>query len=256
MSSLAISLIVFGIVFSAALVGMAVRAALPERYRDSESKEIVKLAMGMIGTLSALVLGLVVATAKSSYDEKNSQVRQMTARIILLDNLLAQYGPESAHVRKLFRQGIDGMVERVWQEDTSKDRVPFEATTIALRFFDEIERLSPQTDSQRSVQTRAIQTAGEIAQTRLLLFSQSGTSIPLPFLLTLVFWLATLFASFTLVSQSNLIAIAALFVSALSFAAAIFLILELDDAFTGLIQIPSTLVRNALPPLLELAKGL
>jgi hypothetical protein len=64
-----------------------------------------------------------------------------------------------------------------------------------------------------------------------------------------VFWLATLFASFTLVSQSDLLAVAALFVSALSFAAAVFLILELDDAFTGLIQIPSALLLKALPPI-------
>ena len=249
MSPLTISFIVFVIVFAAALIGMAVRAALSKRSRESESKEIVKLAMGMIGTLCALVLGLMVATAKSSYDESSTRVRQMTARIILLDNQLAQYGPEAAPVRKLFRQSSDGMVERVWQEDNTQERAPSEATTISLTFYDGIERLSPQTDTQRSLQTRAIQSAGEIAQTRLLLFSQSGRSIPAPFLVIFVFWLATLFASFTLVSQSDLLAVAALFVSALSFAAAVFLILELDDAFTGLIQIPSALLLKALPPI-------
>lgn len=249
MSSLAISSTVFCIVFGGALVGMAIRAVLPDRLLNESSKDIVKVAMGLIGTISALVLGLVIATAKSSYDQKSNQVRQMTARIILIDNLLVQYGSETVAARDLLRKSVDIMVDRIWQEDASNERVPFEAADVPLLFLDEIERIEPQNERQRTLQTRVVQIAGELVQARLLLFAQSGKSIPMSFLVILVFWLATLFASFTLYAQANWVAIVTLLVSSLSIAGAILLILELDHPFSGFSQIPSSLLSTALPPL-------
>jgi hypothetical protein len=248
MNSLAVASGVLGLLFTSALVGMAIRSVLSEQYRDTETREVVRVAMGLIATLSALVLGLVVATAKSSYDDKNNQVRQITARIIYLDVLLAEYGPESNLSRRHLRRSIDQVVARVWWEEAAKEKAPFEAADDSLAYARAIEQLVPQNDAQRSLQIRAIQTVGEIMQARLLLFAQTGGSIPTPFLLILAFWLATLFVSFTLLSQTNLIAFAALGLSALSIASAIFLILELDRPFTGYLRIPDTQLRRALPP--------
>src|SRR5260370_32405847 len=246
-----ISLVVFAVIFGGALVGMLVQPLLSESHLDPDSKDIVKMATGLIGTLAALVLGLLIASAKNSFDQKTNHVRQLAATIILLDDLLAQYGPEAASVRNLLRQSIPPLANRIWREEevpTGK-LVHFESTAQSLAFENQLERLSPNNDTQRSLQSRAIQAFTEGAQIRILLFAQAGGSIPVPFLIILVFWLSAIFVSFTLFARTNLVVMAALLVCALSFACAIFLVLELDNPFTGLMGISSATLRNALLPL-------
>jgi hypothetical protein len=251
MNDLWISLAVFAVIFGGALVGALVRPLLSESHLHPDSKDLVKMATGLIGTLAALVLGLLIASAKSSFDQKTTQVRQMTATVILLDDLLAEYGPEAASLRNLLRQTIPPLANRIWHEEqlpTGK-LVRFESTAESAAFENQIERLSPNNDMQRSLQSRAIQAFTEGAQIRLLLFAQAGNSIPVPFLIILVFWLSAIFVSFTLFTRTNLVVMAALFVCALSFAGAIFLVLELDNPFAGLMGISSATLRNVLLPL-------
>jgi hypothetical protein len=251
MKDLLISLLVFALIFGGALVGMAVRPMLAEHHLHSDSRDVVKLTAGLIGTLTALVLGLLIASAKTTFDQKTSQVRQLTASIILLDDLLAQYGPEATPLRTLLRQGIPPLANRIWQEEqipTGK-LVQFESSAESLAFENQLQRLSPGNDAQRSLQARAIQTFTEAAQIRLQLFAQTGGSIPVPFLVIVVFWLGAIFASVTLYARTDLVVMASLCVCALSFAGAIFLVLELDNPFAGIMGISSATLRNALLPL-------
>jgi hypothetical protein len=251
MNDLMISLLVFAIIFGGALLGMVVRPLLSEKHLQPDSKDVVKMATGLIGTLAALVLGLLIASAKSSFDQKTNQVRQMTATIILLDDLLAQYGPETASARNLLRQSIPPLANRIWHEEESPagKLVQFESSAQSQAFENQLERLSPNNDTQRSLQSRAIQAFTEGAQIRLQLFAQAGGSIPAPFLIILVFWLSAIFVSFTLFARTNLVVMAALLACALSFAGAIFLVLELDNPFRGLMGISSATLRSALLPL-------
>ncbi len=251
MNYLLISLLAFALVFGGALVGMVVRPLLSESHLHPDSRDVVKMSTGLIGTLAALVLGLLIVSAKSSFDQKTNQVRQLTATIIILDDLLAQYGPEATPVRNLLRRSIQPLANRIWHEEEipAGKLVHFQSTAESSAFEDELERLSPNNDTQRSLQSRAIQAFTEGAQTRLQLFAQTGGSIPVPFLIILVFWLSTIFASFTLFARANLVVMASLFVCALSFAGAIFLVLELNNPFTGLMGISSTTLRSALSPL-------
>ena len=251
MNALLISLLVFALIFGGALVGAAVRPLLSEHHLHPDSKDVVKLATGLIGTLAALVLGLLIASAKSTFDQKTNQVRQLTTSIIVLDDLLAQYGPEAASVRNHLRRSIQPLANRIWheQEIPTGKLGHFESSAESLAFENELQRLSPKDDAQRSLQSRAIQAFTEGAQTRLQLFAQAGGSIPTPFLVILVFWLIAIFVSFTLFAQTNLVVTASLIVCALSFACAIFLILELDNPFTGLMGISSATLRSALLPL-------
>jgi hypothetical protein len=175
----------------------------------------------------------------------------MTSTVILLDELLAQYGPEAASVRNLLRQSIPPLANRIWHEEESPTGklVHFESSAQSLAFENQLERLSPNNDAQRSLQSRAIQAFTEGAQIRLQLFAQAGGAIPAPFLIILVFWLGAIFVSFTLFARTNLVVMAALLVCALSFAGAIFLVLELDNPFRGLMGISSATLRSALLPL-------
>ncbi len=205
MNDLLISLVVFVVIFGGALLGAAVRPLLSERHLQPNSKDVVKIATGLIGTLAALVLGLLIASAKTSFDQKVSQVRQLTATIIVLDDLLGQYGPEAASVRTRLRQSIPPLADRIWheQERTTGNPVQFKPSAQSSAFEEELERLSPSNDTQRSLQSRAIQAFTEGAQTRLLLFTQAGGSIPVPFLIILVFWLSAIFVSFTLFARNQ-----------------------------------------------------
>jgi hypothetical protein len=251
MKDLLISLLAFAVIFGGALVGMAVRRWLSQHHLDSDSRDVVKLTAGMIGTLAALVLGLLIASAKGTFDQKTNQVRQMTATIILLDDLLAQYGPEATPLRQILRQSIPPMADRIWHEEglSAGKPVRFESTAESAAFENQLERLSPSNDAQRSLLSRAIAAFTDGAQARLRLFAQTGDSIPTPFLVILVFWLSAIFVSFTLFARANLVVMAALLVCALSFSCAIFLVLELDNPFTGLMGISSATLRSALLPL-------
>jgi hypothetical protein len=251
MKDMLISLLVFALIFGGALAGMVARPLLSEQHQTPDSRDVVKMTTGLIGTLTALVLGLLIASAKNSFDQKTDQVRQMTATIILLDELLMQYGPEAIRLRSLLRQGIPPLADRVWHEDevSTGRAVRFESSAESSAFENELERLSPSNETQRSLQSRAIQAFTKVAQIRLQLFAQTGGSIPFPFLVILVFWLSAIFVSFTLFARTNLIVMTSLFVGALSFACAIFLVLELDDPFAGLMGISSATLRSALSPL-------
>jgi hypothetical protein len=249
MSAWLISLVVFAIISGGALLGMVLRPLLSEAHLQPDSRDVVKMATGLIGTLAALVLGLLIASAKGSFDQKTSQVRQLTASIILLDELLAQYGPDAAPVRIRLRQSVAPLADRIWQEEESPARKlgHFESSAESLAFENELQHLSPRDDAQRSLQSRAIAVFTEAAQIRLRLFAQTGGSIPTPFLVIMVFWLSAIFVSFTLFARANLVVMVSLSVCALSFAGAVFLILELDDPFTGLMGISSAVMRSALP---------
>ncbi len=164
---------------------------------------------------------------------------------------LEEYGPETGAVRNLLRRGVVILADRMWRENNSDlaKAAPFEASAASEAFYLKLQELSPQNDFQRSLQARAIQLSTDIAQTRLLLFAQMGNSIPMPFLVVLIFWLTIIFASFSLFAQPNAIVIGSLFIFALSAAGAIYLVLELGQPFAGLMQISSAPLRNALAPL-------
>ena len=245
------SVIVFACILGGTVLGMFLRKKLPEHHLAGDTKDVVRLGTGLIGTIAALVLGLVIASANGTYQTQSSQVQQLTANIVLLDRTLAQYGPEADSARNLLRRAVASMADRIWREngsDTGKAE-PFDASTAALSFYDEILKLSPRNEAQRSLQARAIATANGLAQTRLLLFANAGATIPMPFLVVLISWLAIIFTSFSLFAESNATTVIALCIFALSASAAIFLILELSQPFTGLMAISSEPLRNALAPL-------
>ena len=251
MSPLTSSVIAFACILAGTLVGMLLRNKVAEEHLSSDAKDVVRLGAGLIGTIAALVLGLLIASAKTSFDTQVTQVKQLTADVILLDQLLAQYGPQAAEVRKLLRGAVDAVADRIWQENSSlfAKKAPYEATTAGEAFNVKLHQLPPQTDEQRSLKDRAIQVSENIAHTRLLLFTQGDSPIPMPFLIVLIFWVSILFANFSLFAAPKPIVIGASVVFALSAAAAIFLVLELGQPFSGIMQISSVPLRNALAPL-------
>jgi hypothetical protein len=245
LSAVVIGWIVFACVFGGALFGLFLRAVLPEHHLSADSKDIVKLGTGLIATMSALVLGLLIASAKSSYDRLSNDLTQISANLILLDRVMAHYGPETKEARDLLRRSVVSALDRLWPKSRSQP-VQLEPSTGTEDLYDTIHGLSPQNDAQRLRQVQALQLSTDLAQKRWLLVEQSGGSIPMPFVVLLTFWVTVIFISFGLFAPSNATVIVTLFVCALSVSGAIYLILELDQPFEGLMQISNTPLRNVL----------
>ena len=246
-----IVLIAFALALSGILLGRFAQKMVPEGHLSSDSKEVIKLSMGVVATLSALVLGLLVASANSIYGARESEVNQITAYVVLLDKLLAQYGAEAKRARDSLRQAVPPMVNRIWKEASTPrlHAAPFKATAEGEAVYQRVQDLEPTNDSQRGLKERITQIATDLAQARILLFSHLGSSIPFPFLAVLMLWMIILLAGFSLMAPSNGTTLAALLICALSVCGAIFLILELDQPFSGLMAIRSEPLRHALEPL-------
>lgn len=239
--------LVFACLSGAVLLGMRVQAALPERHLNPETKDAVKVGMGLVATMAALVLGLLVASTKGAYDTQKSEVTQMAAKIVFLDRVLANYGSETAETRDLLRRSVGSAVNRMWPDRKSSQTAQLDPrVSSGEAFFHSIQKLSPQNDVQRSLKSQAAQVATDIGQMRWLLFEQTETSVSLPMLIILISWLAIIFMSIGLFAPPNATAIVALMLAALSVSGAIFLILELDMPFDGVIQISPAPMRNAL----------
>jgi hypothetical protein len=247
MSSIAISLIMFGCVFGGALVGLLLHAILPQHHLNSETKDIVKLGMGLVGTMAALVLGLLVASAKGSYDAQSAELTQMSANISVLNRALALYGPETNEVRAVLHALVIRALDQMWSKNTASQSPPTVAGGEIL--YEKIHNLSPKTDAQRSLQSQALSIAVDIGKVRWLMYEQAMTAVSIPLLIVLVLWLVAIFISFGLFAPFNATAVSSLFVAALSVSAAIFLILEMYTPYTGLVQISSAPLRAALAQL-------
>ena len=173
----------------------------------------------------------------------------MAGKLAFLDRVLAHYGPEAAEARALLHRTLEGLIAQLWPENASEHTQLAPNTARGEALYEALQNLAPQNESQRSLKSQALAIAFDIGQMRWLLFEQGGSSISTPMLVIVVFWLAILFFSFGLFGPSNPTAVGALLVAALSVSGAIFLILELDRPFGGMIQISSAPLRDALTQL-------
>ena len=225
---------------------MRLSIAMPQQHLSSDTKDTVKLAMGLVATMSALVLGLLVASAKGTYDTANSGITTNAAKLVLLDRLLAHYGPEAAPVRPMLKHSAEGMTAVLWPTENTHPVQLDPRAASGDDTYDAILMLSPQNDVQRALKSQALSISSDIGLARWLIFTQSRSSLSLTLLAVVICWLALLFFSFGLFAPFNPTATAALMVSAISVSGAIFLILELNQPLDGLIHISSNAMEIAL----------
>ena len=248
LSPFAIAAIVAGCSFGAALVGMVLHIKLPDNHLDSNSRDVVKLVMGLIATMSALVLSLLIASASSSYNQQSGELKALSAEVILLDRTLELYGPGAKSARDGLRDIVRQTHDRIWSPEgiRPEDLNSTETQNAVKANIGQLERLSPETNLERMMQSRALEETESIARSRLRMFEQLGSSISWPFLTVLVFWISMLFLGFGLFARINATVTVALLVGALSVAGAIFLILELNEPYRGIMRISDEPLRNVM----------
>ncbi len=248
LAPLAVSGMIFFCTFTAAVFGMVLRKKLPDDHLIEDSKDVIKLVMGLIATMAALVLGLLIASANSSYETQSGELQQVSAAIVELDGILAQYGSEANDSRHKLRVAVSATADKIWPKDGVRVEKPTLAANHveAAAFYESIAKLSPTTEAQRFIQKRALEIGGTIRHTRALMLEQANSSISWPFLAVLVYWLSMLFVGFGLFARINATVIVAFVIGALSVSSAIFLILELNRPYLGLMHMSGAPLRNAL----------
>jgi Protein of unknown function (DUF4239) len=240
------ALIVFGCLVGAVFVGRTLRGLLPEEHVSSDSRDAVKLAMGLVATMSALVLGLLVSSAKGSYDTERSEVIQMAAKVAFLDRVLSVYGPEAVEARARFHEAVKVAIGQMWPEQARQPGKLAPNIQAGNAVYATVQDLSPHDDMQRKLKEEATTVATDLGQLRSLLVAQSVPSISKPMLIILVSWLVVIFLGFSVLAPPNATTILALMISAIAVSGAIFLILELDEPFGGVIRISSEPMVKAL----------
>jgi hypothetical protein len=247
-SATTISVIVFACVMTGAFFGMFLRSSLPAHHLSDESKDIIKVGTGLIATLVALVLGLLVASAKSSFDTKSEELKEGAAKVILLDRDFRRLGPPADNARRVLRRAIAFRLQVPWGEQTVRtlgEKPPADAASFE-DVDEEIRGLSFTSERDKSLQANALQLNADLSQTRWLIVAQTGATIPMPFIVVVVSWLAVIFASFGLLAPRNLTVWVVITLCALSVSASVFLILELDRPFGGVIELSKEPLRIAL----------
>jgi hypothetical protein len=238
--------VLFVILVGVTLSGARLRRLLPAEHLSSDSKDAVKLALGLVATMTAILLGLLVSSAKSSFDTTRSEVMQMAAKVALLDRVLLLYGPQTADARRALRESVEEGVRRTWPEDGQAPTELSPNQQMGDTVYVAISRLAPQDDAQRALKTEAASLMAQLAELRVLIQAQAVSSVSKPLLIALAVWLVVIFLGFGLLAPVNATSTLALIAGAFSVACAVFIILELDHPFAGVVRVPSQPMLKAL----------
>lgn len=239
MSSLLIAGMSLLCAFGGVVCGMLLRRLVPEPHLDTDSIEGIKLGTGIIATMAALVLGLLIGGAKSSFDSHSASLQQLASNLAYLDRTLAHYGPDAAAARAHLREMIPLIIDRIWPRDGVQQ---FDAPNAAIAdrsraMFDAIRALRPADEAQQDARDHALQMNSDMTRARWQITHRDYDTLPFPFLIVLLFWFFVLFASLGAFWTRNATVVAVFFICSLSVASAMFLIVDLDQPFEGVIQV-------------------
>jgi hypothetical protein len=248
MSSIAIASLTFACIFGGVLVGLILRRLLPGHHVEGDSRDIIKLGAGFVATMAALVLGLLVSSAKNSFDSLNEGFKQASVKLLLLDRTLKQFGPETRPLREQLHRQATQIVQLLWPaQGSALDNASAIENNQELEKVQILIRLLPaNTETQRALQAQALSISSDMMQSRWLMIEQTQNSLPPVFFMVVVFWLTMLHISFGLLAPKNPTVVVVLLISSFSIAAALFLINEMNNPLDGVIRLSSAPMHKAL----------
>jgi len=229
------------------LLTIFLRHRLPPHHEEGATRELLKIATGMLATLVALILGLLVSSAKGTFDTAAAEITQIGAQIIMLNRTLANYGPEAQPARVLLQRNLAASIERLWPGRQARGTgIAGVNASLTDELAEAIRRLAPQNDAQKHLQAKAEAQLASLADVRWLIFEQTQNPLPPVFLIVLGFWLIQLFIGLGLIAPRNSTSVIVMLTCALSMSAAVFLVLEMNHPLDGLIKVSSAPLETAL----------
>lgn len=245
MSSIEISGITCACVLGGALLGIFVGSRLPEHHLTSETKDVVRLGMALVGTIGALVLSFFITSAKGAHDRQRDELTQMSAKVVMLGRILNHYGPEASAAHESLREVVGQILITTWPDERNENAKISTGTARPEDLYDRVEGLLPKDDRQRAIQSQATSLLLSVGEVRWQMIEEASVKVNSLIILVLDFWLTSIFLSWGLYSPRNATALTALIVAAVSVSGAILLIVELYTPFTGLLRISSAPLRLA-----------
>ncbi len=248
MSTITISLLVSAVVFAGGLAGLFLNRLLPQDHLTTDTQEVIRLGIGMLSVLASLVLGLLIATAKTSYDSTEHAIRSYAAELALLNETLRDYGGEASVSRDVLRSYTERLLEDGWPKNGAHQAVldDEKADQLLERVRDTIRAMKPVDTAQRSLQNQAIDININLLRQRWLLIEQQGPNVQRTVVAILVSWVTVIFASFGLNAPRNGTVMFAFLLCSLAIGGAIFLILDMDHPLDGVMRISSLPIQNVL----------
>jgi len=249
LKAVVLSLIIFACIFGGAVLGIFLRAILPERHLTEDSRNMVTIGMGIVATMAAIAVGLMIQGAQISFSGQRSDLIDMAAKIVFLDKLLSDYGPEAGDARIALRSTLERTINQFWPEDGSEGATIEAPESKSETLYYQILSLNPDNDVRRAIRDEALSITYDLAQARDTIVMGQARSIPKAFLIVLgiiLFWFVAIFFSFGLYAPTNATVISTLIISALAVTLALFIIMELNRPFDGLLRMPSGPLVEAL----------
>jgi len=246
MTNIFIGFVSFVAIFGGVLVGRFAARRLPSRHLSAETQSAVTVSVAVIGTLSALVLGLMISAANSSFSARSDEIRQLSLQLIRVDRNLRRYGPEANAVRTKLHAWAQVKIQQLFPKKGQPQPSSNAAIVMLEGVQDALLALTPTNERQKYLHTLCLTLSSKIIQARWVLEIRAGHSIPAPFLALLIFWLAIVFASFGLFAPGNPTAMIALLLCSIAVAGVIALIEDLDNPGSGFIRLPADPLRKAL----------
>src|SRR5271170_1652419 len=246
MHALGVSFFAFALIFLGALIGFVIRPVVPPGHLVPEAKDTVRLAIGLVVTMTGLVLGMLVSSAKTFYDGEKNQVAQLGSQIVLMSDLMVAYGPDANPVRMEARKFVEAGVDRGWPKQSSQ-LFQLRPESAGSDFYQKVQQLTPTNDIQRAVKAELLSASIRLRETYWLMYLQSEqTSVPKPLLAVVIAWLVAIFVSFGLFAPRNATVVVTLIICALAASAAIFIISSMYSPFTGILKISPISANAAL----------
>lgn len=245
MNSILIMIITFACIFGCAMIGFLTRRLLQDHYRSPPSLEVIKLSAGIVATMTALVLGLLVASTKAGFDTKAGEVRTFVVNVDLMDRTMRLYVPSLAPERKILASFVQAILDRVWANDPSK-LPPVDVLALMEEVRQTVRGLDVQSAGQKFLQARIMALSDTLMLASKELLDEGDASIPVLMLVVVVIWLSAIFFGFGLIAPFSLVTSGALAIGAAAISMSIFLIVEMDTPFNGYIAIPAASMERAL----------
>ena len=236
----------FVVVFGAGVLAMVLRAKIPDAHLVGGAQDAIRQALTLVATMTALVLGLLLASAQQQFAGDDSTMTEMAARLVYLDRLLAAYGPDTRPEREALRHYVQDMHDDIWPQSGARAVQLDPSKSGGRTIYDAVEDLSPQTAFQHEVKTQVLEKAAQLAQMRWLLFERANVSLVTPFVVVVICWLALIFFGYGLFAPANATVVIVFIGAALSVSSATFLILDLGTPFEGMIRISSQPIETVL----------
>jgi hypothetical protein len=242
--SIGFALIVVAACLAGAWVGGVLRLRLPKHHLDADTRDLLRVSMAFLSTLTGIVLGLVVASAKGSFDKRSDEVQDAATKMVLLDGQLRLLGSAALPVRELLKESLTTRIETLWGEPSDKPKLGPQSIIEGLRTM--LSATPAADDSQRATLVKAIQLIEQIAQIHAMAQVQAESTVLLPLLAVIVCWLAVMSIGLNLFASRNGTVLVIDLLYALAAASAVFLILEMGHGFGGVIEVSAEPMLAAL----------